>query len=530
MNQQVWISIPKSINNTHNNELMKCILCKKNGKQRVLYCFDKFILYGKVGDIATKYLKLDFDTKFEILYQQSNRNGEKDDCLDQIIGIQFHFDYGNGMISSQLGGNENQIKELRNFLRSRINQYKFHQYFRVFKKIGKGNFATVYFTEKIEDGQQFAVKAFSKQVAYNEENGKESIINEIQIMRELNNQHLMKLYEVYETENSLYMVLELLSGGSLHDLIREKKGLKLKEVQQLFAGILLGLEEMHQKDIMHRDLKLENILFKQKNQLQSVVIADFGLATHVNDAKYLYYRCGTPGYVAPEVINQKDAKQKYSSVCDIYSLGLILYILLSGRPAFLAKTYRMIVKQNREAAVDFSIKQLKNLPDDAMDLLKKMLNKDPKQRIDVVNCLKHSFINDIAKQIQETEINEDSDNDLGQIDEDIDVGKRINKLNQQYFVFEASRHLNSPNSSSDDSPGIILKKTTKKQKEIDSSMLLSGQSPLFKARIDSIGSVQSLDMLSPQLTQQQSPAIKQSKFAQNKQKGNQSILKYITNN
>ncbi|CAD8121324.1 unnamed protein product [Paramecium sonneborni] len=529
MNQKVWICIPKDISSLHNHELMQFTLNKVNGKQRVLYCYNKYLLYGKVGETAKKYLKLDFDIKFEIIDEQIIRNGEEENCFGQIIGIQFN--YGIGMISSQLRGSENQIKELRNFLRSRINQLKFHKYFRVFKKIGKGNFATVYFAERIEDGQQFAVKAFSKQVAYNEENGKESIINEIQIMRELNNQHLMKLYEVYETENSLYMILELLSGGSLYDLIKDKKGLKLKEVQQLLAGIMLGLEEMHSKDIMHRDLKLENILFKQKNQLQSVVVADFGLATHVNESQYLYYRCGTPGYVAPEVINQKDKKEKYSSICDIYSLGLIFYILLSGRPAFLGKSYKMIVKQNRQALIDYSIKQFKNLPENVMDLLKKMLEKDPKIRLDITKCLNHSFIGNVAKQIQDTEMNEDSDNDdIGQIDEDNDAGKRINQINQQYFVFEASKNLNSPNSSSDDSPGIILKKTTKKQKEIDSCMYLSGQSPLFKGRIDTMGSVHSLDIQSPQLNQQQSPIIKQSKFAQNKQKGNQSILKYVTNN
>ncbi|CAD8210117.1 unnamed protein product [Paramecium pentaurelia] len=529
MNQKIWIRIPKNINLTNNHEVMKLILNKQNGKQRVLYCFDQFILYGKVGDIANKYLKLDFDTKFEIIYLQNNRNGDKD-CLNQIIGIQFLLDFGNKMINSKLEGGEILIKELRDFLRLRINQYKFHQYFRVLKKIGKGNFATVYFAERIEDGQQFAVKAFSKQVAYSENNGKESILNEIQIMRDLNNQHLMKLYEVYETENSLYMVLELLSGGSLFDLMRDKRSLQLQEVQKILAGLLLGLQEMHQQGIMHRDLKLENILFKQKNQLQSVVIADFGLATYVNKNQYLFYRCGTPGYVAPEVINMKDTKQKYSQICDIFSLGLIFYILLSGKPAFLAKTYKRMVRQNRQAIIDFSIKQLKNLPDDAMDLLKKMLEKDPKLRIDVSTCLNHSFINDIAKKIQETEINEDSDNDLGEIDEDIDVGLRINQINQQYFVFEASRQLNSPNSSSDDSPGIIMKETGKKQKEIDSTILLSGQSPLFKGRIDTIGSVHSLDIQSPQLNHQQSSAIKQSKFALNRQKGNQTILKYITNN
>lgn len=95
---------------------------------------------------------------------------------------------------------------------------------------------------------------------------------------------------------------------------------------------------------MHRDLKLENILFKKPKKMESVVIADFGLATYVNEPVYLYCRCGTPGFVAPEVINIKDMKSKYSSICDIYSLGLVFYLLLTGKSAFNGKSYSTVVK------------------------------------------------------------------------------------------------------------------------------------------------------------------------------------------
>lgn len=90
--------------------------------------------------------------------------------------------------------------------------------------------------------------------------------------------------------------------------------------------------------------------------MESVMIADFGLATHVNEPVYLYCRCGTPGYVAPEVINIKDMKAHYSSVCDVYSLGLVFYLLLSGKAAFPGKSYGTVVKQNREASIDFGLK------------------------------------------------------------------------------------------------------------------------------------------------------------------------------
>lgn len=100
---------------------------------------------------------------------------------------------------------------------------------------------------------------------------------------------------------------------------------------------------MHSKEIMHRDIKLENILFKKPNDINSVVLADFGLATYVNEPEYLYCRCGTPGFVAPEVINITDMKTRYDSVCDVYSLGLVFHILLTGKPAFPGRSYNTIV-------------------------------------------------------------------------------------------------------------------------------------------------------------------------------------------
>jgi serine/threonine protein kinase len=92
------------------------------------------------------------------------------------------------------------------------------------------------------------------------------------------------------------------------------------------------------------------------------MIADFGLATRVNEKVYLYCRCGTPGYVAPEVINIKDMKSTYSSVCDIYSAGLVFHLLLTGKAAFSGKSYNTVVKMNREAKVEFKGKAFDIVP------------------------------------------------------------------------------------------------------------------------------------------------------------------------
>ncbi len=182
------------------------------------------------------------------------------------------------------------------------------------------------------------MKAFSKEAAYSEDKGKECLIKEIEIMRNLNHKFCMKLHEVFESENSLYIVVELLEGGQLYDKIKAKYKFKSSEIKLIVYSILQGLKEMHSKRIMHRDLKPENLIFRGEGSWECV-IADFGLAEFAEAEEYLFVRCGTPGYVAPEVINIKDMKTKYDPICDIFSLGLIFHILLLGVSAFPGKTY-----------------------------------------------------------------------------------------------------------------------------------------------------------------------------------------------
>jgi len=154
------------------------------------------------------------------------------------------------------------------------------------------------------------------------------LINELKIMRMLDHPNILKLYEVCETENSLYMVMDLLQGGSLIDKIREKPVFTEAEAAPLMKGMLRAIEHAHSRGIMHRDLKPENILFRSTNfKEDDVVLADFGLSTVINEKKYLFFRCGTPGYVAPEVINLKDENATYSEVCDVFSLGVIFHIM-----------------------------------------------------------------------------------------------------------------------------------------------------------------------------------------------------------
>lgn len=156
---------------------------------------------------------------------------------------------------------------------------------------------------------------------------------EITILRELDDPNLIKLDSVYETTTSYYLIFELFSGGNLKDYVKQSGPLSESEACYITRKILEGLRYLHKNNIMHRDIKPENILFRTEKIFQphQIAIADFGLATHNDVAEYLYGRCGTPGYVAPEVYNFRNPGDHYSLKCDLYSVGITFFFMVTGK-------------------------------------------------------------------------------------------------------------------------------------------------------------------------------------------------------
>lgn len=134
--------------------------------------------------------------------------------------------------------------------------------------------------------------------------------------------------------------------------MKAKHQFKAHETKAIIFSILAGLKEMHSRKIMHRDFKPEHLIFRSNDSFHCS-IADFGLAEFADAEEYLFVRCGTPGYVAPEVINIKDMHAKYDPICDVFSLGLIFHILLLGVSAFPGKTYNYVLAQNRANNISF---------------------------------------------------------------------------------------------------------------------------------------------------------------------------------
>lgn len=182
-----------------------------------------------------------------------------------------------------------------------------------------------------------------------------------------------------------------MEGGQLYDKVKAKYKFKAHESRLIIYSILQGLKEMHSKKAMHRDLKPENLIFRSDESWGECIIADFGLAEFCDTDEYLFVRCGTPGYVAPEVINIKDMKTKYDPICDMFSLGLIFHILLLGVSAFPGRTYNEVLAQNRASNISFDGDEYQKLDKNTLDILSRMLKKNPSERISATEALNHPY-------------------------------------------------------------------------------------------------------------------------------------------
>lgn len=258
----------------------------------------------------------------------------------------------------------------------RHRERQLRQSFFLFKKLTPFENHQVYLCRRNTDNNYFAVKCFKKEFILTQQKGKESLLNEIAIMRKCNHPNLLKIYEVYESANSIYVVLELLEGGELFARLAAKAYYDEEKISKLIINLLSALQHLHQMNIIHRDLKPENILLKTKESDIDLVIADFGLSTVLGPLEtILFKRCGTPGFVAPEVLNFDEKKNPfYTQKCDIFSVGVIFYILwvsilfflislsrLTGKKPFEGKDCKTILRNNKKCIVNYSGEEFKKV-------------------------------------------------------------------------------------------------------------------------------------------------------------------------
>jgi serine/threonine protein kinase len=209
-------------------------------------------------------------------------------------------------------------------------------------------------------------------------------------MEQLDHPNCVNLIALFQSPKKVYMVLELLTGGELFDRIISKGSFSEKEASDLMGTLTSAIKYLHGVGIVHRDLKPENLLYSSQADDAQIKVMDFGLAkAHVGSEKNtMQTACGTPGYVAPEVLKNKP----YGPAVDMWSLGVILYILLCGFPPFYHQDTPGLYKLIKEGKFDFPDPWWTKISPDAKDLVTKMLTLDPAKRATPDMVLSHPWI------------------------------------------------------------------------------------------------------------------------------------------
>ncbi|KAM4678218.1 calcium/calmodulin-dependent protein kinase type 1D [Discoglossus pictus] len=251
--------------------------------------------------------------------------------------------------------------------------------------LGTGAFSEVVLAEEKATGKLFAVKCIPKKAL----KGKESSIeNEIAVLRKIKHENIVALEDIYESPSHLYLVMQLVSGGELFDRIVEKGFYTEKDASTLIRQVLDAVFYLHRLGIVHRDLKPENLLYFSQEEESKIMISDFGLSKMEGKGDVMSTACGTPGYVAPEVLAQKP----YSKAVDCWSIGVIAYILLCGYPPFYDENDSKLFEQILKADYEFDSPYWDDISDSAKDFIRHLMEKDPSKRYTCEQALRHPWI------------------------------------------------------------------------------------------------------------------------------------------
>ena len=228
------------------------------------------------------------------------------------------------------------------------------------------------------------------------------IIYETNLMRRLNHPNITKILEMFEDEEYILIIMEYINGGNLFSFVKKRRKLTEKISKFLFKQIILGIKHIHSQNIVHRDVKLENILIDLNNNIK---ICDFGIGRILSSPEELLHdQCGTPMYMAPEILTCSKEKGYKGFPVDIWSAGIALYIMLSGTLPFNVKNENdsFIDGNNKNKKKNMALKKviinnepkkIEKISDNARDLLHGLLNKDPNKRLTCDEILKHPWLN-----------------------------------------------------------------------------------------------------------------------------------------
>ncbi|XP_070809637.1 death-associated protein kinase 2 isoform X2 [Pituophis catenifer annectens] len=270
-------------------------------------------------------------------------------------------------------------------------QQKVDDLYEIGEELGSGQFAIVKRCREKATGMDYAAKFIKKRQSRASRRGvrREEIEREVNILQQILHSSIIQLHEVYENKTDVVLILELVSGGELFDFLAQKESLSEEEATQFIKQILDGVNYLHTKKIAHFDLKPENIMLLDKTlPIPHIKLIDFGLAHEIEDGVEFKNIFGTPEFVAPEIVNY----EPLGLAADLWSIGVITYILLSGASPFLGETKQETLANITAVSYEFDEEFFSHTSDLAKDFIRKLLVKDPRKRLTIQEALRHPWI------------------------------------------------------------------------------------------------------------------------------------------
>lgn len=260
--------------------------------------------------------------------------------------------------------------------------------YEVKKKLGEGNFALVRLCTRKKDQKDFAVKIIHRKRMQKPKQQK-ALEREIEIMLKISHPNCVRLEDIRETQNHVYLVLELCQGGELFDMICKEGSFSEKRAVKVVQQITSALSYLHDAGVVHRDIKPENILLEQRNPDSTVKLTDFGLANRLDGANLEFWTsCGTLYYAAPEVLGPGP----YGPRIDFWSLGIVLYVLLVGYLPFYHDSREITINLIKRAKVMFDMTDWADISPQARDLIRKLLTADADKRYNCEQIMNHEWM------------------------------------------------------------------------------------------------------------------------------------------
>jgi len=261
---------------------------------------------------------------------------------------------------------------------------KFRDEYTVKDQVGQGAFGEVRKVIHKVTGMTRAAKILRKDAIDATEHSK--LISEVQILTTLDHPYILKVFEMFEDKNKYYIVTEYLEGGELFDRIIENDHFSEKDAAKIMQQLLSAVAYCHSHNIVHRDLKPENLVYESKKRESNLKVIDFGTAKDFKPNQKMSETFGTAYYIAPEILNQN-----YTEKCDVWSCGVILYILLTGTPPFPGKDDREILRKVKVGKYSFDDPAWLNVSDEAKRFIKRMMEVDPNRRVSAPEALNDTW-------------------------------------------------------------------------------------------------------------------------------------------